>query len=41
MRRARLSDGTAPDVNVSVIALGAVGNVDWLIGASLPRTSTA
>jgi len=33
--RARLSDGTAVDVEVAVVALGAVRNVEWLDGSGL------
>jgi 3-phenylpropionate/trans-cinnamate dioxygenase ferredoxin reductase subunit len=35
LRRARLSDGDAPDLDVAVVALGAVRNVEWLDGAGL------
>jgi 3-phenylpropionate/trans-cinnamate dioxygenase ferredoxin reductase component len=34
-RRARLSDGDALDVDVVVVALGAVRNVEWLAGSGL------
>ena len=33
LRRARLSDGDALDVDVAVVALGAVRNTEWLRGA--------
>ena len=35
LRRAWLSDGTAVDVDVAVIALGAVSNVEWLADSGL------
>jgi 3-phenylpropionate/trans-cinnamate dioxygenase ferredoxin reductase component len=35
LRRARLSDGDVLDVDVTVIALGAVRNTEWLRGAGL------
>lgn len=35
LRRARLSDGDALDVDVAVVALGAVRNTEWLRGAGL------
>jgi 3-phenylpropionate/trans-cinnamate dioxygenase ferredoxin reductase component len=35
LRRARLSDGDVLDVDVAVIALGAVRNTEWLRGAGL------
>ncbi len=35
LRRARLSDGTTLDVDVAVVALGAVRNVEWLRGSGL------
>jgi NADPH-dependent 2,4-dienoyl-CoA reductase/sulfur reductase-like enzyme/ferredoxin len=35
LRRARLSDGTALEVDVAVAALGAVRNVEWLAGSGL------
>ncbi|GLW11281.1 pyridine nucleotide-disulfide oxidoreductase [Microtetraspora sp. NBRC 13810] len=35
LRRARLSDGTALEADVAVVALGAVGNVEWLAGSGL------
>jgi 3-phenylpropionate/trans-cinnamate dioxygenase ferredoxin reductase component len=35
LRRAHLSDGDALDVDVAVVALGAVRNVEWLRGAWL------
>jgi NADPH-dependent 2,4-dienoyl-CoA reductase/sulfur reductase-like enzyme len=35
LRRAHLSDGDALDVDVAVVALGAVRNVEWLFGAGL------
>ncbi|MFF3566261.1 NAD(P)/FAD-dependent oxidoreductase [Nocardia jiangxiensis] len=36
--RARLFDGTALDVDVTVVALGAVRNVEWLDGSGLAVT---
>lgn len=38
LRRARLSDGTELDVDVAVVALGAVRNVEWLAGSGLEVT---
>jgi NADPH-dependent 2,4-dienoyl-CoA reductase/sulfur reductase-like enzyme/ferredoxin len=38
LRRARLSDGTALDVDVAVVALGAVRNVEWLRDSGLAAT---
>ncbi|MEG3627574.1 NAD(P)/FAD-dependent oxidoreductase [Streptomyces poriticola] len=35
LARARLSDGTALDVDVAVVALGAVRNTEWLTGSGL------
>ena len=35
LRRARLSDGDVLDIDVAVVALGAVRNVEWLHGAKL------
>ncbi|HET9256807.1 MAG TPA: FAD-dependent oxidoreductase [Pseudonocardiaceae bacterium] len=35
LRRARLSDGSAVDIDVAVVALGAVSNIDWLAGSGL------
>jgi NADPH-dependent 2,4-dienoyl-CoA reductase/sulfur reductase-like enzyme len=35
LRRAQLSDGDALDVEVAVVALGAVRNVEWLDGSGL------
>ena len=35
LRRAWLSDGSALDVDVAVVALGAVRNVEWLSGSGL------
>ena len=35
LRRAHLSDGTALDVDVAVVALGAVRNTAWLAGSGL------
>ncbi|MFJ2030813.1 NAD(P)/FAD-dependent oxidoreductase [Streptosporangium sp. NPDC087985] len=35
LRRAHLSDGTALDVDVAVIALGAIRNTEWLAGSGL------
>ncbi|MBB2914702.1 NADPH-dependent 2,4-dienoyl-CoA reductase/sulfur reductase-like enzyme [Streptosporangium becharense] len=35
LRRAHLSDGTALDVDVAVIALGALRNTEWLAGSGL------
>ncbi|WP_326826074.1 NAD(P)/FAD-dependent oxidoreductase [Streptosporangium sp. NBC_01756] len=35
LRRAHLSDGTALDVDVAVIALGAMRNTEWLAGSGL------
>ncbi len=35
LRRARLSDGDVLDIDVAVVALGAVRNVEWLNGAKL------
>lgn len=35
LRRARLSDGEVLDVDVAVVALGAIRNVEWLEGAGL------
>ena len=35
LRRARLSDGDVLDVDVAVVALGAVRNTEWLHGAGL------
>lgn len=35
LRRARLSDGDSLDVDVAVVALGALRNVDWLEGSGL------
>jgi NADPH-dependent 2,4-dienoyl-CoA reductase/sulfur reductase-like enzyme/ferredoxin len=35
LRRARLSDGTTIDVDVAVVALGAVRNTEWLHGSTL------
>ncbi len=35
LHRAWLSDGTAVDADVAVIALGAVSNVEWLAGSGL------
>jgi 3-phenylpropionate/trans-cinnamate dioxygenase ferredoxin reductase subunit len=35
LRRARLSDGDTLDIDVAVVALGAVRNVEWLSGAGL------
>jgi 3-phenylpropionate/trans-cinnamate dioxygenase ferredoxin reductase component len=35
LRRARLSDGTAIDADVAVVALGAVRNSEWLYGSGL------
>jgi NADPH-dependent 2,4-dienoyl-CoA reductase/sulfur reductase-like enzyme/ferredoxin len=35
LRRARLSDGTAVDVDVAVAALGGIRNVEWLRGSGL------
>ncbi|MDT0545685.1 MULTISPECIES: FAD/NAD(P)-binding oxidoreductase [Streptomyces] len=35
LRRAHLSDGTALDVDVAVIALGTVRNTEWLAGSGL------
>lgn len=35
MRRAHLSDGTAVDAEVAVVALGAVRNTEWLRGSGL------
>ena len=35
LRRARLSDGDVLDVDVAVVALGAIRNVEWLRGAGL------
>jgi hypothetical protein len=35
LRRARLSDGTDLEVDVAVVALGAVRNVEWLRGSGL------
>ena len=35
LRRARLSDGDVLEVDVAVVALGAVRNVEWLRGAGL------
>jgi 3-phenylpropionate/trans-cinnamate dioxygenase ferredoxin reductase component len=39
LRRARLSDGEALDVDVAVVALGAIRNVEWLEGAGLAADS--
>jgi NADPH-dependent 2,4-dienoyl-CoA reductase/sulfur reductase-like enzyme len=35
LRRARLSDGATIDTDVAVVALGAVRNVEWLLGSGL------
>lgn len=35
LRRAWLSDGSSLDVDVAVVALGAIANVEWLSGAGL------
>lgn len=35
LRRARLSDGDVLDVDVAVVALGAVRNIEWLSGSGL------
>jgi pyruvate/2-oxoglutarate dehydrogenase complex dihydrolipoamide dehydrogenase (E3) component len=35
LRRAHLSDGSVIDVDVAVVALGAVRNVEWLYGSGL------
>jgi NADPH-dependent 2,4-dienoyl-CoA reductase/sulfur reductase-like enzyme/ferredoxin len=35
LRRAHLSDGTAIDTDVAVVALGALRNVEWLLGSGL------
>jgi 3-phenylpropionate/trans-cinnamate dioxygenase ferredoxin reductase component len=35
LRRARLSDGDVLDVDVAVVALGAIRNIEWLHGANL------
>jgi len=35
LRRAHLSDGTTIDTDVAVVALGAVRNVEWLLGSGL------
>jgi NADPH-dependent 2,4-dienoyl-CoA reductase/sulfur reductase-like enzyme len=35
LRQAHLSDGSALDVDVAVVALGAVRNVEWLAGSGL------
>ena len=35
VRRARLSDGTALDVDVAVVALGAIRNTEWLCDSGL------
>ncbi|MFD7071140.1 NAD(P)/FAD-dependent oxidoreductase [Streptomyces sp. NPDC059913] len=35
LRRAHLSDGTALDIDVAVIALGATRNTEWLAGSGL------
>jgi NADPH-dependent 2,4-dienoyl-CoA reductase/sulfur reductase-like enzyme/ferredoxin len=35
LRRAHLSDGTAIDVDVAVVALGAIRNTEWLRGSGL------
>jgi 3-phenylpropionate/trans-cinnamate dioxygenase ferredoxin reductase subunit len=39
LRRARLSDGDVLDIDVAVVALGAVRNVEWLHGAKLAADS--
>ena len=38
LRRAHLSDGSTLDVDVAVVALGAVRNVEWLRGSGLAAT---
>jgi len=35
MRRAHLSDGSTVDADVAVVALGAIRNVEWLLGSGL------
>jgi NADPH-dependent 2,4-dienoyl-CoA reductase/sulfur reductase-like enzyme/ferredoxin len=35
LRRAHLSDGTTIDTDVAVVALGAIRNVEWLLGSGL------
>jgi NADPH-dependent 2,4-dienoyl-CoA reductase/sulfur reductase-like enzyme len=35
LRRAHLSDGTMIDTDVAVVALGAIRNVEWLLGSGL------
>ncbi len=35
LRRAHLSDGSTIDVDVAVVALGAVRNIEWLAGSGL------
>ncbi len=35
LARARLSDGSVLDIDVAVVALGAIRNVEWLAGAGL------
>lgn len=35
LRRAHLSDGSAIDVDIAVVALGAVRNTDWLAGSGV------
>jgi NADPH-dependent 2,4-dienoyl-CoA reductase/sulfur reductase-like enzyme len=39
LRRALLSDGTVVDADLAVVALGAVRNVEWLVGSGLAAGS--